>query len=280
MLDSEPDGEQVPREGARVLPCFPCDFLVFIPGTKPTTCIREQRYRAMYNDILVSGARRFVVPFVQKEAGGARLAEVAVVFHLEDLQEVSEETDDRLKYICSHSVPGRVRLLRVLNPHAFADASTYLRAEVEDVKDVDPVISAETLQDEVREAICRIGTLRASLDLRIRFSKADLDKLDLSCGTGFWSALEFWRTYIDRLDAQKLEWLLYQTPVNDSDEFRALRARLEAEAKPGSVAYNKRLLELLQSESHSERLELFLELIHEEERRLRAQLALKSAFSE
>jgi hypothetical protein len=236
----------------------------------------------LYNDILVSGARRFVVPFMQKDAetGSVQLAEIGVIFHLDDLQEVSQETDDRLKYVCKHSVSGRVRLRRVLNPHVFADASTYLRVEVEDVEEVDLDKNFEGLEKELRDAIRQIGALQASLNLRTRLSEADLDKLDISRGLAFWSALELWRNYMARLDAQRVERLTYATPVKDSDELRALRDRLEEEAKPQSIAFSKRIHELLQCESHGERLQLFLELIKDEEMRLRAQLALKSVFDE
>ena len=67
----------------------------------------------MYNDILFSGARRFAVCSVDPETG--RLAEVAVVFYLDELKEVSEQTNDRVKYVGQHSVIGRVKLVKVLS---------------------------------------------------------------------------------------------------------------------------------------------------------------------
>ena len=68
----------------------------------------------MFNDILFSGARRYMVTTVDQQTG--RLAEVGVVFYLDELKEVSEQTQDRVKYIGQHSVIGRVKLLNVLNP--------------------------------------------------------------------------------------------------------------------------------------------------------------------
>ena len=47
----------------------------------------------MYNDILFSGARRFMVCNVDAETG--RLAETGVIFYLDELKEVSEQTADR-----------------------------------------------------------------------------------------------------------------------------------------------------------------------------------------
>lgn len=54
----------------------------------------------MYNDILFNGSRQFVVSMVSQFDN--RFAEVGVVFYLEDLKEVSEQTGDRIKFICSH----------------------------------------------------------------------------------------------------------------------------------------------------------------------------------
>eukprot|EP00961_Rhodomonas_salina_P271983 3675273-Rhodomonas_salina.2 len=70
-------------------------------NTDHTLNIFEPRYRAMYNDILFSGARRFAVCPVDEEG---RFARVASVFYLKDLQEVSEQTGDQIKFICEHEV--------------------------------------------------------------------------------------------------------------------------------------------------------------------------------
>ena len=48
-------------------------------------------YRALYNDILLTGTRRFVVTAVDPESQAQlRLAQAGVVFYLDDLKEVSE----------------------------------------------------------------------------------------------------------------------------------------------------------------------------------------------
>ena len=91
--------------------------------------------RQMYSDILFNGSRRFAVPVSHPETG--RLASVAPVFYLEDLKEVSEQTQDAVKYVCSHKVIGRVRIKRTLNDHVWADRSTYLKAVVEPLEDGD-----------------------------------------------------------------------------------------------------------------------------------------------
>ena len=91
--------------------------------------------RQMYSDILFNGSRRFAVPVSHPETG--RLASVAPVFYLEDLKEVSEQTQDAVKYVCSHKVIGRVRIKRTLNDRVWADRSTYLKAVVEPLEDGD-----------------------------------------------------------------------------------------------------------------------------------------------
>lgn len=57
----------------------------------------------MYNDILMSGSRRFVTTMVNSDSPND-LAEVGVVLYLEDLKEVSQQTNDAVKYVCSHKV--------------------------------------------------------------------------------------------------------------------------------------------------------------------------------
>ena len=90
-----------------VLPLFPLGAVAYTPGSTQVLNIFEPRYRAMYNDILFSGARRFMVCNVDGATG--RLAEVGVLFYLDDLKEVSEQTGDRVKFVGSHSVSGRGR---------------------------------------------------------------------------------------------------------------------------------------------------------------------------
>ena len=107
--DMEPSSET-----ATVMPIFPLG-VTYLPYTTTVLNIFEPRYRQMFNDILMNGARRFAVLNVDSETG--RFAEVGVVFYLDELKEVSEQTDDRVKYIGTHSVKGRVEIKKVLNPN-------------------------------------------------------------------------------------------------------------------------------------------------------------------
>ncbi|CAK0812781.1 unnamed protein product [Prorocentrum cordatum] len=91
----KPDLE--PSPGSLVLPCFPLGA-VYMPYASPMLNIFEPRYRKMYSDILFSGGRRFIVPPIrQGPADDVSLGEVGVVFYLDDLQEVSEQTNDQAR---------------------------------------------------------------------------------------------------------------------------------------------------------------------------------------
>lgn len=79
------------RNGAEILPLFPLGGIVYTPNSEHVLNIFEPRYRSMYNDILMNGSKRFVVAMSHPEKSGV-FAEVGVVFELQDLKEVSEET--------------------------------------------------------------------------------------------------------------------------------------------------------------------------------------------
>lgn len=49
------------KENSTVLPLFPLGAVVYTPFSEHRLNIFEPRYRAMYNDILFSGSRRFAV---------------------------------------------------------------------------------------------------------------------------------------------------------------------------------------------------------------------------
>ena len=73
-------------------------------------------------------SQSFVVTTSHPDEKG-RFAQTGVLFELEDLKEVSEQTADQIKYICSHKVTGRVTIHKVLNPEAWTSRDTYLKVE-------------------------------------------------------------------------------------------------------------------------------------------------------
>ena len=61
------------------MPLFPLG-VTYLPYTQPVLNIFEPRYRQMYNDILFSGARRFMVCNVDTDTGRV-LARPALPYH-------------------------------------------------------------------------------------------------------------------------------------------------------------------------------------------------------
>ena len=52
---------------------------------------------------------------------------IACVFYLDDLKEVSEQANDQVKYVCSHTCVSVVRIERVVNDTVWGDRSSYLK---------------------------------------------------------------------------------------------------------------------------------------------------------
>jgi Lon protease-like protein len=158
-----------PSEGATVMPLFPLG-VTYLPFTSQTLNIFEPRYRQMFNDILMNGARRFMVCNVDQETG--RLAETGVIFYLDELKEVSEQTQDRVKFVGSHSVVGRVQLKKVLNPSAAASRETYLRAEVVELEDSDADAELEEKEQGCLKMFKELVDTQSDIGEEPRFTEA------------------------------------------------------------------------------------------------------------
>mmetsp|Transcript_13580 Transcript_13580/g.28059 ORF Transcript_13580/g.28059 Transcript_13580/m.28059 type:complete len:206 (-) Transcript_13580:137-754(-) len=104
-----------------ILPFFP-------PNSEHVLDIFEPRYRQMYTDILMNGSKRLVVSMSHPNQDGT-FPTTGVIFHLEDLKEVSELTDDQVKCTCIHKVTNRVKLLNVVSPEEWRTRDTYLKVE-------------------------------------------------------------------------------------------------------------------------------------------------------
>lgn len=110
------------NKDSEIIPLFPLGGIVYTPNSEHILNIFEKRYREMYTDILMNGTKRFAVSMSHPTEQG-RFAQMAVLFELKDLKEVSEQTGDRIKYICNHKVTGRVKLHRILNPEGVSNFS-------------------------------------------------------------------------------------------------------------------------------------------------------------
>jgi len=191
-----------------VLPLFPLGSIAYTPGSTQVLNIFEPRYRKMYSDILMSGGRRFVTTMVHPDEP-SKLAETGVVLYLEDLKEVSQQTNDAVKYVCSHKVlDSRVEIISVLNQAESKTRETYMRCEVAELKDADDkgdAAEAETSEVEnrekaVRDALLEVATMQDEGKEDVRFSKDAVKKLDATRGVGggsLWGVVELWKNFLD-----------------------------------------------------------------------------------
>jgi len=206
------------KEGAEMIPLFPLGGLVYTPNSEHVLNIFEPRYRQMYTDILMNGSKRFVVTMSHPTEPG-RFAKTGVLFELEDLKEVSEQTADQIKYICNHRVTGRVRLDRIINPEAWETRETYLKAEgviFDDTKTEEPksvskgdiyetIAAAATGATEeeraLRDSFAALVDIQHELEEDVRFTRASTASLAVKPGPGedgLWQTIRLWQNYADQ----------------------------------------------------------------------------------
>jgi hypothetical protein len=216
-------GEEYPN--AELIPLFPLGGIVYTPNSQHTLNIFEPRYREMYTDILMNGTKRFAVAMSHPTKSGT-FAQMAVLFELEDLKEVSERTADQIKYICNHRVTGRVKLHRVLNPQDWETRSTYLRAEGTVIDDSGKALSSPKSNDNpsiesssssssievqdienpieqklLKDAFGDLVELQHELEEDVRFTRASVFTLAVKPGSksdGLWQTIKLWSSFIDQ----------------------------------------------------------------------------------
>lgn len=273
------------------MPLFP--LAAYLPHTNATLTIFEPRYRELYNDILFSGSRRFVVTDVDQMTG--RFAEVGVVFYLDDLQEVSEQTQDRYKYVCSHRVIGRVRLGRIVNPTSWSDRSTYLKVHTTPIVDSEDGEDLTALEGEVMETFKSIIDLQSEADEQVKLHESVATQFDATRAEqgGLWSLMDAWMECLN-VQAQARQKTIMRdiklktknflenspdTPLEEIlDSFREeVERRFEDEVRT-LLQRRARIVHLLvQSGSHGERLRVAQSDLSQEQGRLRALKAMQTA---
>jgi hypothetical protein len=215
-------GDGVPeltRKDSEILPLFPLGGIVYTPNSEHILNIFEPRYSQMYNDILMNGTKRFVVSMSHPSESG-RFAQTGVLFELEDLKEVSEQTADQIKYICNHKVTGRVKLHRVLNPEAWQSRDTYLRVEGtitdDSVKEGESasssiygVVGNAKEEKALKSAFSDLIEIQHELEEDVRFTRASGMTLSVKPGSGedgLWQTIRLWQSFADqRLMARQNE---------------------------------------------------------------------------
>lgn len=164
-----------------------------------------------------------------------RFAQMGVLFELEELKEVSEQTADQIKYICNHKVTGRVKIHRVLNPEAYQARDTYLRVEGtirddsgrndEDKEEEEDESKKETndegiandvygavtaalgggsfsdVEKELKTSFADLVDIQHELEEDVRFTKASVVSLAVRPGPGkdgLWQTIRLWQSFADQ----------------------------------------------------------------------------------
>ena len=176
----------------------------------------------MYTDILMNGTKRFVVVTSHPTEQG-RFAQTGVLFELEDLKEVSEQTADQIKYICNHKVTGRVTIHKVLNPEVWETRETYLKVEgtIHDDSgksgDDDDDGKSNLPENDVYGAVLEAGETQKEKELKVsfnnlveiqheleedvRFTRGASETLavkDGAGGDGLWQTVRLWQSFVDQ----------------------------------------------------------------------------------
>lgn len=227
-------------------------------------------------------------------------------------------TDDAVKYVCQHTVIGRVKIERVLNPASWFTADDYLRAVVTPLTDDDPAEDAAPDEDEeqraaaleetVKDALRRLVAVQVEAQELPRFSENVGDAANLTRSadsSGFWGMAVAWEALMkQRVIALKNE--MRASMVTKVEEF------LREDANPDNLPRDMRMEDLpdwlqedlgrvqstfrallddmdddlfsmrsqllVQAESHADRLELLRRMVEREEGRVRTSLSIKKAF--
>mmetsp|Transcript_39297 Transcript_39297/g.62937 ORF Transcript_39297/g.62937 Transcript_39297/m.62937 type:complete len:506 (+) Transcript_39297:38-1555(+) len=281
------------------MPLFPLS-VVYLPGSKEVLNIFEQRYRKMYNDILHNGSKRFAVALTNN----GRITEYGVCLHIDDIQDVSEQTNDQIKYRVTHTVNERIRVLRILNPEALKDNTKYLQAEVEVLLDNDDREDLSPLHDEAqltRKMFEKFVELQTRYNETVRFNQDVVKELSMD-RDGLWRAIGLWKTYMTQMAIQKEKILQEQItevvknyfikngkavtnepirvnfdelPKPVQDELNILTQRFQADTDTmggGPYPFQR----LLQLKGHETRLDFFKKLVKIQQHRLMAQEMLRN----
>lgn len=290
----------------RTLPVMPIDYGVHLPSQNHKLVIGEHRYQSMYDDIILSGSRRFVVTWNR----GNRLAKVGVVFHLDDLK-VSVQADGTTRYVAQHSACERARIVSLEDPLALESESQYLRAKVEFLDSCDVSLPAAVAAEQssshltgsgitneekrafngLRHQLNRVTALMHELNMKPRFGNTELHSHSFwnLCGTyGSLLALRLQRqVQQNRLEAMQSAKPWLRAHMQDSAAFRhgdlsvlpeSIRLKFECADKIFEEGLQKLqyvFQYLLQSCDFRERVCLVAGLLHGEWRALLAQKSLQ-----
>jgi len=308
-LDLAQTRNTTPSEGALTMPVFPYRK-TFLLWQRPVFNIFEPRHIKMYNDIIFSGARRFLIC---RDDPDGNVAEVGAMVYLEDLKAGKPVANliggvQEVKYIGNHSVIGRARIVKVVD-----EEGEYPLVEVEELQDSDIDEDTGDAEADVRKSFEELIDMQAKLGEKPCFFPEFKTMLDFSRGTdfnstGMWGTLDYWQQFL----GQKLEASGYQleqlqeeagkrvlkrnglnytedlevTDIPDAvkselgDELRAVAATFTKDFNQDYNPFGLQMQTIMQSTSHRERLSLFQNLIDTELKRLVACATLAQAIGD
>lgn len=298
-----------------MLPVFPLRTIEW-PGNTVELKVIDPAHRRMYEELLWSGKRRVVAPLAKlpiasdaPETEERRVHSMAPVLLLQDLKEVSGQTGGVVKYIAKHTVVGRARIQRLLNPSALFETDgtgakvSYLQAEVEVLEEPKMELLKTSTAKELIDVWEEFRAISESQD-EPRLQSEDLIKRSVLT-TSTWQLADLWqrllvaiRTYREkaRLHAEVREWIrLRQSqgrlpqqlpPRLDAGQIglpQHLREELVKSQGPIGVEFGSefwdQLVTILATDDPETRRELLLQWAHEEVRVSEARKALRGVFS-
>jgi len=296
---------------AEVLPLFPLGGIVYTPNSEHILNIFEPRYRQMYNDILMNGSKRFVVSMSHPSMAG-KFAQYGVLFQLDDLKEVSEQTNDAVKYVCSHKVTGRVKMHRILNPDAWTTRETYLKVEGTIVNEDADAMNDDTSKIEyaLKDSFDKLVELQHVLNEDVRFTRESVKTLKVRQGDdddNLWATIKLWQSYTEqRLGARQnelqkefqenlIKFLRKERGLKEEElpssisfedlspdlqsEVQQLQKRMSNELQPLFLESTLTMQKMLEAERHEERVNLMRFFIDSEIKRLGAKNTLQGMFT-
>ncbi|CAK8993703.1 unnamed protein product [Durusdinium trenchii] len=254
----------------------------------------------MYDDILLSGSRRFVVAFTRSLPGGRvryakmpegdrRLFSVGSLLYLTELEEVSAQTGGHVKYIAKHEVQGRVQLQRLLNPSALFETDAkgnkvnYLRAEVQLLPEpplpANDVPSAETWRAELLETWQQLQGLAVSFGephLAESFFTEVAPRISSGILAAAWQQLQVQTQMVrkQRRAMEEVRKIMEEGTMSQDEAF----AQVLAQSRPTDLDWDfwEQLLPLLAAEPE-QRGPMLQELVRDELKLSKARLSLKEA---
>uniref|UniRef100_A0A7S2U497 Lon N-terminal domain-containing protein n=2 Tax=Lotharella oceanica TaxID=641309 RepID=A0A7S2U497_9EUKA len=183
------------------MPLFPLNG-VYIPGNTEVLNIYELKYRKMYNDILHNGSKRFAVAMINN----GRITEYGTVLHIDNIQDVAEQTNDQIKYRVTHTVGDRCRVIRILNADALEDNEKYLQVEVEVLQDKDYNEDVDIVHKDMitytNECFAIFVELQGRLNETVRFNPGVVNEFNVD-REGLWKAISLWKAYMTQITMQE-----------------------------------------------------------------------------